>query len=73
MIEPVATSWTRAAAIVVAMVALALVLDGISDKTSQVQGSKDDGRLRAASLDLDDTGLLAKVLPALAKSQGTKT
>lgn len=54
-----------------ARVALALVLDGISDKTSQVQGSKDDGRLRTASLDIDDTGLLAKVLPALAKSQGT--
>ena len=52
-------------------VALALVLDGISDKSSQMQGSKDDGRLRTASLDIDDTGLLAKVLPALAKSQGT--
>jgi len=54
-----------------ARVALALVLDGISDKTSQVQGSKDNGRLRTASLDIDDTGLIAKVLPALAKSQGT--
>jgi len=52
-------------------VALALVLDGISDKSSQMQGSKDDGRLRTASLDIDDTGLIAKVLPALAKEQGT--
>ena len=54
-----------------ARVALALVVDGISDKSSQMQGSKDDGRLRTASLDIDDTGLLAKVLPALAKAQGT--
>src|SRR6267154_2621493 len=52
-------------------VALALVLDAISDKSSQIQGSKDDGRLRTASLDIDDTGLIAKVLPALAKEQGT--
>jgi hypothetical protein len=54
-----------------ARVALALVVDGISDKSSQMQGSKDDGRLRTASLDIDDTGLLAKVLPALAQAQGT--
>src|ERR1700704_3973838 len=53
-----------------ARVALAVVLDGISDKTSQMQGSKDDGRLRTASLDIDDTGLIAKVLPAAAKAQG---
>lgn len=52
-------------------VTLALVLDGISDKSSQMQGSKDDGRLRTASLDIDDTGLLAKVLPALAKAQSS--
>ena len=51
-------------------VALALVLDGISDKSSQMQGSKDDGRLRSATLDIDDTGLIAKVLPAAAKAQG---
>jgi hypothetical protein len=54
-----------------ARVALAMVVDGISDKSSQMQGSKDDGRLRTASLDIDDTGLLAKVLPALAQAQGT--
>jgi hypothetical protein len=52
-------------------VALALVLDGIGDKSSQMQGSKDDGRLRTASLDIDDTGLIAKILPALAKAQGS--
>jgi hypothetical protein len=54
-----------------ARVALAMMVDGISDKSSQMQGSKDDGRLRTASLDIDDTGLLAKVLPALAQAQGT--
>jgi len=54
-----------------ARVALAMVVDGISDKSSQMQGSKDDGRLRTASLDIDDTGLLAKILPALAQAQGT--
>ena len=52
-------------------IALALVLDGINDKSSQMQGTQDDGRLRTASLDIDDTGLLAKVLPAVAKAQGT--
>src|SRR5260370_22766335 len=47
-----------------ARLALALVMDRISDKSSEMQGTKDDGRLRSASLDIDDTGLLAKVLPA---------
>ena len=42
------------------------------DKTSDAQGkTKDDGRLRTASLDIDDTGLLATVLPAAAKMQGS--
>src|SRR5882672_401104 len=55
-----------------ARIALALVMDGISEKSSDVQGkSKDDGRLRTASLDIDDTGLLAKVLPAAATAQGS--
>ena len=54
-----------------ARISLAMVLDGISDKPSQMQSSQDDGRLRTASLDIDDTGLLAKVLPAIAKEQGT--
>jgi hypothetical protein len=55
-----------------ARIGLALVMDGISDKASDAQGkTKDDGRLRTASLDIDDTGLLATVLPASAKMQGS--
>jgi hypothetical protein len=50
--------------------ALALVIDGVSDKSSKVADAKDDGRLRTASLTIDDTGLLAKLLPPLAKEQG---
>lgn len=49
---------------------LALVIDGVSEKSSEVADAKDDGRLRSASLTLDDTGLLAKLLPAIAKEQG---
>lgn len=52
---------------------LALVLDGISDKTSDMPDAKDKGRLRTATLDIDDVGLLATVVPALAKEQGTST
>jgi hypothetical protein len=51
-------------------IALSLIMDGISDKMSEAQGAKDTGRLRNASLDIDDTGLLAKVLPAAAQMQG---
>lgn len=48
---------------------LALVVDGISDKSSAM----DDGRLRTASLTIDDSGgLLAKVLPAIAKEENTE-
>ena len=47
-----------------------VTMDGISDKTSQVQGAKDDGRLRSAAIEFDDTGLLAKLLPAIAKEVG---
>ena len=54
-----------------AKITLALILDGISDK-SGVAGAKDDGRLRTASLTIDDTGLLAKLLPAWAKEEGVK-
>ncbi len=46
-------------------------MDGISDKMSEAQGAKDSGRLRNATLDIDDTGLLASVLPAVAKMQGS--
>jgi hypothetical protein len=52
--------------------ALSMVLDGISDKASGMAGAKDDGRLRTASLTIDDTGLLAKLLPAWAKEEGVK-
>lgn len=55
-----------------AKIALSMVMDGISDKTSGVAGAKDDGRLRTASLTIDDTGLLAKLLPAWAKEEGVK-
>jgi len=49
---------------------LALQMDGVSDKTSGMAGAKDDARLRTASLTIDDTGLLAKLLPAWAKEEG---
>lgn len=48
---------------------LALVVDGIGDKSSAM----DDGKLRIASLTIDDSGgLLAKVLPAMAKEEKTE-
>jgi hypothetical protein len=50
--------------------ALSLVIDGVSEKSSEVADAKDDGRLRTASLTVDDTGLLGKLLPAIAKEQG---
>lgn len=51
-------------------IGLTLVIDGVSEKSSEMAGAKDDGRLRTASLTLDDTGLIAKLLPAIAKEQG---
>lgn len=54
-----------------ASIALAMVLEGISDKTS-ASSAKDDGRLRSARLTYDDKGLLAKVVPPLADAQGLK-
>jgi hypothetical protein len=51
-------------------IALSLVIDGVSDKSSEAADAKDNGRLRTASLTLDDHGLLAKLLPAAAKAQG---
>jgi hypothetical protein len=50
---------------------LALIMDGIDDRTSQVATAQDDGRLRTATLEIADTGLLAKVIPAIAKEEGT--
>jgi hypothetical protein len=49
---------------------LSLQMDGVSDKTSGMADAKDDARLRTASLTIDDTGLLAKLLPAWAKEEG---
>jgi hypothetical protein len=51
-----------------AKLALSLVMDGVSD----IAGAKDDARLRSASLTVDDTGLLAKLLAAWAKEEGVK-
>ncbi|HTR88291.1 MAG TPA: hypothetical protein VMI56_27670 [Reyranella sp.] len=49
---------------------LSLVMDGISDKASEMEGAKDDGRLRTAALTLEDNGLAAKLLTAIAQQQG---
>lgn len=51
-----------------AKLALSLSVDGVSD----MAGAKDDARLRTASLSVDDTGLLAKLLPAWAKEEGVQ-
>ena len=55
-----------------ARIAVELVMDGISDKASQMENAKADGRLRSASVTFDDQGLLSKLLPALAKENGDK-
>jgi hypothetical protein len=55
-----------------AKIAVELVMDGISDKASQMENAKDDGRLRTASVTFDDQGLISKLLPALAKENGDK-
>jgi len=47
---------------------LSLAVDGVSD----IAGAKDAARLRTASLTVDDTGLLAKLLPAWAKEEGVQ-
>lgn len=52
---------------------LAMVMDGVTDKTSEVANAKDDGRLRSAQLTIDDNGLLARLLPAIAKEEGQTT
>ena len=51
--------------------ALSLILEGVSDKASDAPGTKDNSRLRSATLMYDDKGLLAQLLPAIAKQQGT--
>ncbi len=42
-----------------AKIVFSLVMDGISDKAGMA-GAKDDGKLRTASLTIDDSGLLSK-------------
>lgn len=49
---------------------LAGSMEGIGDKADDVLGARDDGRLRSAVLEFDDSGLLAKVLPIVAKDSG---
>lgn len=51
-------------------VGLTLVIDGVSEKSSEMADAKDDGRLRTATLTLDDQGLIGRLLPALASEQG---
>lgn len=53
-------------------IGLSLVIDGVSDKASEAADARDRGRLRTASLTVDDHGLLAKLLPAIAQAQGQK-
>ncbi len=54
-----------------AKIALALVMDGVGNK-SDMADAMDEGRLRTASLTLDDTGLLAKLVPGFAEEEGVK-
>ena len=51
---------------------LSLVIEGVSDKADEMEDAKDSGRLQSASLTIDDKGLLAQLLAAEAKSQGSK-
>jgi hypothetical protein len=53
-------------------VSLSLVLDGIESKASDVNDTRDSGRLQSASLVIDDKGLIAHVLVANAKAQGAQ-
>jgi hypothetical protein len=54
-----------------ARLSLAMVMDGISEKTGEVMTAKDQGRLRTATLTIEDKGLMAKLLPAMAAAQGS--
>lgn len=53
-------------------VALSLVSDGVSDRLDDAGDARDSGRLQRASLTIDDSGLIAKLLIANAASQGAK-
>jgi hypothetical protein len=52
--------------------ALSMIMDGISDDTD-IDTAKDEGRLRSASLTIDDKQLLDKLVPALASEEGIKS
>lgn len=52
--------------------ALSMVVDGVSDDTD-MDTAKDEGRLRSASLTIDDRQLLDKLVPALASEEGIKS
>lgn len=52
-----------------ARLAVSMIVDGISDDTDMA-AAKDDGRLRSASLVVDDKQLLDKLVPALAGEEG---
>lgn len=53
-----------------AKLGLNLVIEGVSEKASEAADAMDDGRVRTASLTIDDSGLLARLLPPLAREQG---
>ena len=55
-----------------ARLALSMILDGVSDKTD-IDAARDEGRLRSASLTIDDKELLAKLIPAVASEEGLKS
>jgi len=52
--------------------ALSMIVDGVSDDTD-MDTAKDEGRLRSASLTIDDKQLLDKLVPALASEEGIKS
>jgi hypothetical protein len=49
---------------------LAFVMEGVGDKTGDVAAAKDKGRVRNASLTIEDKGMMAKLVPAVAETQG---
>ncbi len=52
--------------------ALSMIVDGVSDDTD-MDTAKDEGRLRSASLTIDDKQLLDKLVPAVASEEGIKS
>jgi hypothetical protein len=52
-------------------VSLALVMDGVTGKASEVDDAKESGRVQSASLTIDDKGLLAQVLTVNARAAGS--